>query len=503
MNGKNKTVEGQTMEHLYVIGLDQSTQGTKAILMDSEGEITAKAFLPHEQIISSEGWVSHDGEEIFRNSIHVIRQLIEDAAINKNSVAAIGISNQRETTIAWDHETGKPVEHAIVWQCSRAKEITDAITDESFRKYVREQTGIPLSPYFPAAKAAWILKHSKQAAELAKADQLCIGTIDSWLIYRLTEGKVFKTDYSNASRTQLFNLHSLSWDVQICEALGIPVSALPKVEFSDEDFGSTTLNGFFDTPIPIRAVLGDSHAALLGQGCVRPGMAKATYGTGSSIMMNIGPKFKESHSGLVTSLAWGRNRAVDYVLEGNINYAGAVITWLQKDLGLFENAKDTAGMAENANPDDKAYLVPAFSGLGAPYWKDSAQAMLCGMSRTTGKNEIVRAGLESIAYQVTDIAEAMSADSGVKLNELRVDGGPTANPYLMQFQSDIARARICVQKAEELSAMGVAFLAGIGTGLYPESILTSDRLRKTYMPQMAEETRNKKYDGWKKAVQKA
>ncbi len=487
----------------YVIGLDQSTQGTKAILVDREGEIVAKAFLPHEQIISSEGWVSHDGEEIYRNSVHVIRQLIEDAAINKASVAAIGVSNQRETTIAWDRETGKPVEHAIVWQCARAKEITDAITDESFRQSVRKKTGIPLSPYFPAAKAAWILRHNRHAAELAKEERLCIGTVDSWLVYKLTEGTMFKTDYSNASRTQLFHLRSLRWDEEICGTLGVPLTALPQVESSDGDFGATTLNGFFDSPVPIRAVLGDSHAALFGQGCINPGMAKATYGTGSSIMMNIGPDFKESKSGLVTSLAWGRGGRVDYVLEGNINYAGAVITWLQKDLGLLESARDTAAMAQAANPEDTAYLVPAFSGLGAPYWKDDAKAVLVGMSRTTGKNEIVKAGLESIAWQVTDIVEAMSKDSGVRLRELRVDGGPTSNPWLMQFQSDAAGARICVQKAEELSAMGAAYLAGMGVGLYDEGILTVDRLKKAYEPLMDERLRNKKYDGWKQAVGKA
>ena len=275
------------------------------------------------------------------------------------------------------------------------------------------------------------------------------------------------------------------------------------MDFSDGDFGATTLNGFFDTPVPIRAVLGDSHAALFGQGCVRPGMAKATYGTGSSIMMNIGPAFKESQSGLVTSLAWGRKGGVDYVLEGNINYAGAVITWLQKDLGLFESAKDTAAMAEAANPDDRAYLVPAFSGLGAPYWKDSARAILTGMSRTTGKNEVVKAGLESIAYQVTDIVEAMGADAGVALSELRVDGGPTGNPWLMQFQSDMTRARICVPKAEELSALGAAYMAGMGAGLYDESVLSADRLKKSYEPQMDLDTRKEKYSGWQAAVKKA
>ena len=319
----------------------------------------------------------------------------------------------------------------------------------------------------------------------------------------IPEGCIFKTDYSNASRTQIFNLHTLSWDAEICEALEIPVSALPEVEFSDGDFGATTLSGYFDTPIPIRAVLGDSHAALFGQGCIHPGMAKVTYGTGSSIMMNIGSDFRESRNGLVTSLAWGRNGSAEYVLEGNINYAGAVITWLKEDLGLFENAKDTAAMASQASPEDTAYLVPAFSGLGAPYWKDDAKAILTGMSRTTGRNEIVKAGLESIAYQVTDIVEAMNQDSGLPLTELRVDGGPTGNPWLMQFQSDMAGSRILVQKAEELSAMGAAFMAGISRGVYREDILQKDRTKTAYTPQMHAETRSRKYSGWKEAIKKA
>ena len=490
------------MHARYVIGIDQSTQGTKAILTDREGEIVGKAFLPHEQIISPEGWVSHDGEEIYRNVIAVVRQLVESAAINKKDVAAIGISNQRETTITWDRETGKPVEHAIVWQCARAREITAAITDEAFRAAVREKTGIPLSPYFPAAKAAWILKNNARARELAAKKQLCIGTIDSWLVYKLTEGAVFQTDYSNASRTQMLNLHTLQWDTAICETLSMPMDALPKVTDSNGDFGATTLAGFFDEPVPIRAVLGDSHAALFGQGCVQPGMAKATYGTGSSIMMNIGSDFKQSDSGLVTSLAWSRGGKVDYVLEGNINYSGAVITWLQKDLGLIESAKETAALAKEANGEDTTYLVPAFSGLGAPYWKDEARAAFVGMSRTTGRKELVKAALEAIAYQVTDIVEAMSRDSGVQLNELRVDGGPTGNDYLMQFQSDMSRAAIRVPKAEELSAMGVAFLAGMGVGLYDESILHRDRVKTSYEPKMDVDTRNAKYDGWKQAVSK-
>ena len=488
---------------VYILCIDQGSTSSKAFLLDRDGQLQSGSTVPIKQYYPEPGFVEHDADEILASVYRAILNVLAKYPESNGNIRAIGITNQRETTIVWDRATGDPVYHAIVWQCARAKEITDEIWDAAFRKSVREKTGIPLSPYFPAAKAAWILRHNEHAAELAKEGQLCIGTIDSWLVYKLTEGAVFQTDFSNASRTQLFNLHSLRWDEEICEALGVPLTALPQVESSDGDFGVTTLNGFFDSPVPIRAVLGDSHAALFGQGCVRPGMAKATYGTGSSIMMNIGPDFKESQSGLVTSLAWGRGGRVDYVLEGNINYAGAVITWLQKDLGLFESAKDTAAMAEAANPEDTAYLVPAFSGLGAPYWKDDAKAVLVGMSRTTGKNEIVRAGLASIAWQVTDIVEAMSADSGVRLSELRVDGGPTGNPWLMQFQSDAARARICVQKAEELSAMGAAYLAGMGVGLYDESVLSADRLKKAYEPQMDETIRNKKYDGWKQAVEKA
>ena len=490
------------IEKRYVIGLDQSTQGTKAILLDATGKVIGKAFLPHEQIVNDKGWVSHDGEVICRNSCQVIRQLVEIARADKDAIAAIGISNQRETTIAWDRVTGRPVDHAIVWQCARAKEITAELTDKHFREIIRKKTGIPLSPYFPAAKAAWILRHNQQARQLAGEGRLCIGTMDSWLIFKLTGGSVFKTDYSNASRTQLFNLHTLTWDEEICGALGIPTDALAAVESSDGSFDSTTLGGYFETPVPIHAVLGDSHAALFGQGCVKPGMAKATYGTGSSIMMNIGGAFQGSRNGLVTSLAWGRGGKVEYVLEGNINYAGAVITWLQKDLGLVENAQDTETLAEAANPEDGTYLVPAFSGLGAPYWNEVARAAFCGMSRTTGRKELVKAGLECIAYQVTDIVEAMAKDSGLPFKELRVDGGPTANGYLMQFQSDMLQGNIRIPAAEELSAIGAATMAGIGVGFFAEDLLEAEHNKRLYEPQMDENRRNKKYAGWKNAIEK-
>ena len=488
------------MRERYVIGIDQSTQGTKAILLNGEGEIVEKTFLPHEQIINDRGWVSHDGEEIFRNSVLTARMVLEQAAVDKKDVAAIGISNQRETTLAWDRDTGKPVEHAIVWQCGRAKDLVAEMAPD-FTALFRERTGIPFSPFFPAAKAAWILRNNPQARALADAGKLCIGTVDAWLVFQLTGGKVFRTDYSNASRTQLFNLHTLRWDEELCSGLGIPVSALPEVTDSDGDYGATTLNGFLDDPVPIRGVLGDSHAALFGQGCTQPGMAKATYGTGSSIMMNIGPGFRESTHGLVTSLAWGRGGRVNYVLEGNINYSGAVITWL-KDIGLLRNPAESGALAEAANPADTTVLVPAFTGLGAPWWNNDARASFVGMSRTTGRAELVRAGLEAIAFQVADIVEAMGQDAGLRLSELRVDGGPTANRYLMQFQSDLTGAEIRIPTAEELSAIGAATMAGLASGVMEEDILQKNRTKQVYTPQMGEEERARKRDGWKAAVGK-
>ncbi len=489
------------MAETYVAGLDQSTQGTKAVLLDTEGRIVARAYAPHRQLISPEGWVSHDGEEIFENCVKLIRRVVEEARIDKSAVAAIGISNQRETTLAWDRKTGKPAAHAVVWQCARGREITDALTDEGFRDRVRQKTGIPLSPYFPAAKAAWLLRHTG-AGELAKAGRLCLGTVDAFLVYKLTSGQVFKTDYSNASRTQLFNIRELSWDAELCRAFGVPLEALPQVESSDGDFGATTLEGYFDRPVPVLAMMGDSHAALFGQGCVRPGMAKATYGTGSSVMMNVGNRPIDSASGLVTSLAWGRGGAVSYVLEGNLNYTGAVITWLKDNLGLIENAAETERLAEEANLEDTTYLVPAFTGLGAPYWDDAARASLTGMSRLTGKREIVKAALECIAFQVTDVLRSMERDAGLTLSELRVDGGPTANRYLMRFQSDIAGVRLRVPVNAELSAFGAAAMAGMGAGMFSEELLERIAVREIYEPRMTEAERKKKYSGWKNAVHK-
>ena len=361
---------------------------------------------------------------------------------------------------------------------------------------IAARTGIKLSPYFPAAKFAWLQENTP---EEAKADGYCLGTIDAYLVYRLTGCKEFRTDYSNASRTQLFHIFDLKWDEKLCGLFGIDPANLPEVTDSDAIFGYTDCEGFFEKPIPISGVLGDSHAALFGQGCHRKGETKTTYGTGSSIMMNIGTEPVLSTHGVVTSLAWSRGGRAEYVLEGNLNYTGATITWLKDDLKLIGSAGETQALAEAAHQEDELYFIPAFTGLGAPYWNSHARASIVGMDRTTGKNEVVRSVLECIAYQISDIVFAMEEDAHLKLSQLRVDGGPTRNGYLMQFQSDILQTEVAVPDAEELSGIGAAYMAGLTFGVWGEDVF--DNLnRKAYLPQMAAEKRDQKYAGWKAAV---
>ena len=489
------------MAEKYIIAVDQSTQGTKAMLLDGSGRIVGRADIPHEQIVNGKGWVSHDPEEIYANTVKVVCGLLDSLNADKSQIAGLGISNQRETSLIWDKATGKPLANAVVWQCSRAADVCAAIEATGIADTVFKKTGLRLSPYFPASKFLWLLQNVPGAAELAASHGVCYGTIDTWLVYKLTGGASYKTDYSNASRTQLFNIFDLAWDEELCAAFGICAEDLAEVCPSDDCFGYTTLEGYFDAPIPIHGVLGDSHAALLGQGCLRPGMIKSTYGTGSSIMMNIGKTPVLSQHGVVTSLAWGLGGAVDYVLEGNINYTGAVISWLKDDVRLIDDPNDTQNLCFNALADDGLYLVPAFTGLGAPYWNSSAKGILSGITRTTGKNEIVRAGVECIAYQIADVVYAMSDDAGVDIKELRVDGGPTKNEYLMQFQSNILDADVLVPDSEALSGMGAAFAAGLGLGIYDDKVFETLK-RKRYTCRMEEEKRSRKYAGWKEAVGK-
>lgn len=483
----------------YIIGIDQSTQGTKALLFNEEGILLQRTDLPHEQIVNDKGWVSHNPMEIYHNTIEVVKNLIEKSKIDKNEIIGVGISNQRETTLAWDKENGKPIDNAIVWQCSRATEICERLERLGKAEFVRQKTGMNLSPYFPASKISWLLENVEGAKLKAEADKLCFGTIDSWLIYKLTKGAAYKTDYSNASRTQMFNIMELKWDEEVCELFGINPNKLPKVCDSNSNFGETDFEGLLDKSIPIHSVLGDSHGALFGQGCLQRGMIKTTYGTGSSIMMNIGEKPVLSTHGVVTSLAWGMSGKINYVLEGNINYTGAVITWLKDDLKLIASPKETEQVAFEANSDDQLYLIPAFTGLGAPYWDSKATGTIAGITRTTGKAEIVRAGLECIAYQITDVVKAMSEDSGIVVEELCVDGGPTRNKYLMQFQSDILDIAVQVPDAEELSGIGVAYAAGLALGVYDNTIFNKMK-REKFESKMDTNLRNKKYQGWLVAV---
>lgn len=483
----------------YIISIDQSTQGTKALLFNKEGKLCIRTDLPHRQIVNEQGWVSHDGEEIYQNTIQVIKNVLELAKVSPDDVSGIGISNQRETAIMWDRETGKPVDHAIVWQCARAAKICERKEIEDMTEQVRLKTGLKLSPYFTAAKICWLLENAEGAAERAREHKICHGTMDSYLVYRLTKGEVYATDYSNASRTQLFNIFSLSWDQEICDAFGIDVKNLPEVRDSNACFGYTDCEGVFSEPIPIHAVMGDSHAALFGQNCRSDGMTKVTYGTGSSIMMNIGYTPILSSNGLVTSLAWEINGRPEYVLEGNLNYTGAVISWLKDNVKLIESASETEVLANEANKEDGLYLIPAFTGLGAPYWDSNARAAIVGMDRTTGKAELVRAALESIAYQIADIVKAMERDSQKKIGVLRVDGGPTRNKYLMQFQSDIARSEVAISRIEELSGTGAAFMAGMALGLWGEEIFDTIKWDQV-SPAMDEEASVRKYNGYKDAV---
>ena len=483
----------------YLIAVDQSTQGTKALLFDETGTLIAREDLPHEQKISADGWVSHNPEEIYQNTVTVMRKLIENNKVPHDQLAGIGLCNQRETAVMWDRETGKPLADAVVWQCARATDVCKRGQIKNRSAVIEEKTGLKLSPYFTAAKITWLIENTEGATEKSEQNQLCHGTMDSFLIYRLTGGKEYRTDYSNAARTMLFNIVDLKWDEEICSLFGIQAGNLPTVTDSDACFGTTNLEGYLDQEIPIHAVLGDSNGALFGQGCVRPGMVKATYGTGSSIMMNIGDEVKRSAGGLVTSIGWKRAGKVSYVMEGNLNYTGAVITWLKDDLQLIKSPKETEQLAQNATKDDSLYLVPSFSGLGAPFWDSQAKAMICGMDRTTRKPEIVRAALECIAYQINDIVETMKTDAGIPIEALRVDGGPTKNQYLMNFQSDIIGTEVNIPAAEELSGIGAAYMAGEALGLWDEKILTSLK-RTSYMPKMQADVRRGKVEGWKSAV---
>jgi len=496
----------------YILAVDQSTSATKAILFDTQGRLAHRANRSHQQHYPKPGWVEHDPEEIWQNTLGAIADVLAAAGLDlseaRRQIQVLAITNQRETIMAWDRETGKPVYPAITWQCNRADAICRALEAQGEAETVRARSGLVLSPYFSAAKAAWILNEVPGVRAGAESGRILLGTMDSWLTWNLTGGQVHATDCSNASRTQLFNIFEKRWDDRLLGLFSIPKAMLPQVRFSDERFGAVAPGAHpvqqALAGLPIAGVMGDSHAALFGQNCFGLGMAKATYGTGSSIMMNIGATPRLSGSGLVTSVAWGRGGTIEYVFEGNINCTGATIQWLVDDLQLLASPKESSAWAESVPDNGGVYLVPAFVGLGAPYWDSAAKASLTGMTRATRKAHVVRAAEESIAYQIKDIVDLMLRESQLQIPELRVDGGPTRDAFLMQFQSDMLGIPVACARIEELSALGVCLMGGLATGLWPD-LDAIGKLRETgkrYEPQMPENNRNLLYLGWQAAVKR-
>lgn len=487
----------------YIMALDQGTTSSRAIIFDREGEIVSVAQKEFAQIYPRAGWVEHNAIEIWATQSGVAREAIERADISPREIAAIGITNQRETTVVWDRKTGKPIYNAIVWQCRRTADICAAVKAENgLEQYIRENTGLVVDAYFSGTKIKWILDNVEGARAKAEQGDLLFGTIDTWLIWNLTKGQAHVTDYSNASRTMLFNIRALEWDQQILDHLGIPKSMLPEVHPSSAVYGHTASDTFGGAKIPISGAAGDQQAALFGQTCFQPGMAKNTYGTGCFMLMNTGEKFVPSNNGLLTTIAWGVDGKVEYALEGSIFIAGAAVQWLRDELKVIRDAEDTEYMAGKVQDSNGVYVVPAFVGLGAPYWDMYARGAILGLTRGVRAEHIIRATLESIAYQTREVLEAMEEDAGIRLKSLRVDGGAVANNFLMQFQADILDVPVDRPRITETTALGAAYLAGLAVGFWSgkEEIAENWKVECQFRPQMEAAIREELYSGWKKAV---
>jgi glycerol kinase len=487
-----------------IIAIDQSTQATKAVLFDRAGRPARRVTLPHRQIYPAAGFVEHDPLEILANAKAAALDLVRESGVPPSSIAALSITNQRETVLAWDSATGKPVHNALVWQDGRGAGLCERLAAEGLGPTVKARTGLRLDPYFSASKLAWIARESGAARSALAAGRLMAGTVDAWLIWNLTGGEVFATDYSNASRTMLFDIRKLEWDRELLGAFGIEGIRLPEPRCSDADFGIAEIEGL-GAALPIAGVMGDSHAALFGHCGWRPGDAKATYGTGSSIMSNIGRQPADPGEGLVLSLAWGREGRAEYVFEGNIHSTGYTMRWLRDNLGLFSDYAEAELEAVEAGGNGGVYLVPAFSGLGAPYWEHGISAIVTGLSHGSDRRHLIRAGLESIAFQVRDLVEEMDARSGAPLAQLHVDGGPTRNAFLMQFQADLLGIPVTVPEVEELSALGAAYMGGMARGLWagPEEVAALPVAARKYLPRMEAREREALVAAWKSAVAQA
>ena len=485
----------------YIMALDAGTTSNRCILFDEKGEICSIAQKEFTQYFPKPGWVEHDANEIWSSQLGVAVEAMAKLGIGADDIAAIGITNQRETTIVWDKSTGEPVYNAIVWQCRRTSEYCDTLKDKGLTDKFREKTGLIIDAYFSGTKLKWILDNVDGVRERAEKGELLFGTVETWLIWKLTKGKAHVTDYSNASRTLLFNIKDLTWDKEILEELNIPESMLPEPKPSSCVYGYSDAS-FFGKEIPIAGAAGDQQAALFGQTCFNPGEAKNTYGTGCFMLMNTGETPVYSKNGLVTTIAWGLDGKVNYALEGSIFVAGASIQWLRDELRIIESAADSEYMAKKVKDTNGCYVVPAFTGLGAPYWDQYARGTIVGLSRGVNKYHIIRATLESIGYQVNDVLHAMKADSGIDLAALKVDGGASANDFLMQFQSDIINAPVKRPCCVETTAMGAAYLAGLAVGYWnsKEDVIKNWAVDKIFSPIMGEDERERKIKGWNKAV---
>ncbi|CAM1345773.1 glycerol kinase GlpK [Tenacibaculum crassostreae] len=488
------------MSQKYIIALDQGTTSCRTVILNKEEKIVAKAQQEFQQIFPQSGWVEHDATEILQTQLHTLNKAIKQANISASEIAGIGITNQRETTVVWNKNTGKPIYNAIVWQDKRTANICEKLKETGLENYVRKTTGLVIDSYFSATKIHWILTHVEGAQEEAEKGNLLFGTIDTWLLWNLTNDNVHATDYSNASRTMLYDIKNLCWDTTLLNELKIPTSMLPEVKPSSYNFGSYTLDGI---EIPIAGIAGDQQSALFGQACFNKGEAKNTYGTGCFMLLNTGENLEYSENGLISTIAWGINDKVYYALEGSVFVAGSAIQWLRDGLQIINNAEESEQFAKKVEGENPVYVVPAFAGLGAPYWDMYARGAVFGLTRDTGKNHLIKATLDSLAYQTKDILDVMQKDSALKLTSLKVDGGACANNLLMQFQADILNVAVERPKEIETTVLGAAYLAGICVGFWKqEDIVTKRKIDKTFTPSFNIEKREKLYKKWQKAVER-
>ncbi|RAL20820.1 glycerol kinase GlpK [Thermoflavimicrobium daqui] len=490
------------MKKKYIISIDQGTTSSRAILFDQYGKIKNVAQKEFRQIFPQAGWVEHDAMEIWGSVQSVISEVLAKASVSVHEIAAIGITNQRETAVVWDRHTGQPIYHAIVWQSRQTAEICEELKQKGYEDLVREKTGLLIDAYFSGTKVKWILDHVEGAHQKAAKGDLLFGTIDSWLVWKLSGGKRHVTDYSNASRTLMYNIYEQKWDDELLDILQVPKSMLPEVCSSSEVYTVTEKSLFFGEEVPISGIAGDQQAALFGQACFEAGMAKNTYGTGCFMLMNTGEKAVQSKHGLLTTIAWGIDGKITYALEGSIFVAGSAIQWLRDGLQIIKQARDSEILANGVNSSNGVYMVPAFVGLGTPYWDSDARGAIFGLTRGTTQAHLVRATLESLAYQTKDVLTSMEADSGINLKKLRVDGGATANNFLMQFQSDILNVPVERPVVLETTALGAAYLAGLAVGFWEDKREIADNwvIDQSFQVQMDDKKRGQLYNGWKKAV---